>query len=88
MVVDDVTLWSSRKISIQDPLDINIYLDRLHQGSILVTTNHQHWLVNQENVLQIGGLEDGAAVDLLTSKLSGRCVRDEGEFPTQFLYPY
>jgi hypothetical protein len=88
MVVDDVTPWSSRKISTQDPLDINIYLDRLRQGFILLTTNHQHWLVNQENVLQIGGLEERAALDLLTSKLSGHFVRDEGEFPNQTAYPY
>ncbi|OQU98130.1 hypothetical protein CLAIMM_03955 [Cladophialophora immunda] len=77
MVVDDVTLWSSRHVSSQDSLDINIYLDRIHQGSILVTTNRQNWLVDHEIVLQIGGLEARAATELLTSKLRGHFVKHE-----------
>jgi tetratricopeptide (TPR) repeat protein len=80
MVLDDVTAWNEGGAFSTDSVDLSNYLDRISQGSILMTTNRQNWLIGHGNVLRVGGLDEAAAMGLLKSKLHGHYTLDEGMF--------
>ena len=80
MVLDDVTAWNEGGVFSTDSVDLSNYVDRISQGSILMTTNRQNWSIGHGNVLRVGGLDEAAAMGLLKSKLHGHYVRDEGMF--------
>ncbi|KAK5463020.1 hypothetical protein LTS15_002732 [Exophiala xenobiotica] len=58
MVVDDVTIWNPDAGLSENSAELNCYLDRIHHGSLLITTNRQSWLTSHEHVLSLACLDN------------------------------
>ncbi|OAL20937.1 hypothetical protein AYO22_08357 [Fonsecaea multimorphosa] len=77
MVVDDVTMWNPDAGLSENAAELNCYLDRIHHGSLLVTTNRQSWLTSHEHVLSLDCLDSTSAITLLKSRLRNHYTREE-----------
>lgn len=78
MVVDDVTMWNPDVGLSENSAELNCYLDRIHHGSLLITTNRQSWLTSHEHVLSLDCLDCTSAIKLLKSRLRNHYTREQG----------